>query len=632
MFLLIAPLFGGTTMGEPDKRFQTAGNGTVVDGLTGLIWLQNSTLIEATQLDAAGALCATLCDGAFEELRDGSKPGDWRLPTYHELLTLSDLGVQGVALAHDHPFVFPKGGGARAKRKFWSSTAGQYDKERSWTVEFSGSRYAASHFVASVEQAYVWPVRGKLHTPLPQGQATKLSPDDWPQLTPSEQIRAERNALWDFKGLRSHDGFVSVEHGDFLDAPSTLTNWYDANSYSVAKTAGRIKLRILPNLEPEYFPAGRAYSAGWANWAKITHVPDDRFFMAASDHRGQGAGINIYEYRLRDDKLQRVVDVRKALGWSDTQYTDGKIHGYMGVMPDGTLWAATHRGPKPDDEWYAAGYRGSWLLSYHIDTGETHNWGVPLVGNSLPYFSLDTERGHFFGSGENKTLLCWDVKNKTTRFAGYPPNGWDWYQVSVQLHDPQTGFFWGVDVSEEPYRFMSYDPTLNRFERHELEVPRNPANGVQGMLLHNTPKPDSEGWFYCFASAKGGILFRFRPRGSNGPEAEFLAVTTGEAGCSAHQLEFDPSGRFVYYAPRRRDGLVVVQYEIATRKQKILGFFSEAIFKEFGYWSGNGIYGLNVSQDGSNLLMLDDGAFAGRGNSFGGHPALLVLAIPASER
>ncbi len=628
--MLVSILVRNTVLGQTG-RFAAPGDGTVTDNLTGLTWLRQASALGQLGWDEALQRCVQLGDGVMEGLSDGSRPGDWRLPTLHELLTLTDQGVYGASLPEKHLFKALPGRSVRLTAPFWTSTVGHYDPRRAWFVQPGQGRHARSSFSEKTEQHYVWPVRGTMRNSPGRGPQPDLAAT-WDQLTPREQVRAERNALWDFQGLRGQRDFVSIATNEFLRVPPGLKTWVPSDRYAVAREAPSVRLRILPNLEPEYFPEGEAYSAGWANWAKITRGPNNRFFMASSDHRGRGAGINLYEYNAPEDALKRVLDVRKALGWTADQYTDGKIHGYMGLMPDGTLWAATHRGPKPTDAWYEEGYRGSWLFSYNIHTGESKNWGVPLVGNSLPYYSIDVPRGIFFGTGENNTLLCWDLHKRRTRFAGYPPNGWNWYQVSVQLHDVKTGIFWGMDASETPYRFLSYDPERNRFERHNLEIPVNPVTGEQGMLRHNTQRPDADGWYYCFAGGKGGTLFRFRPDGPDGPEAEPLAVTSGANGASVHQIELGPAGRYVYYVPRRRDAMVIMQYDIQTGIHKALGFLSEPFFRDYGYWMGNGTYGMNVSEDGSFLVILENGAFAGRGSGFGGHPALLVVSIPEAER
>ena len=79
-------------------------NGTVTDARTGLVWLANANCFgQVTWHDAMdivaglGDLPFGACTGAFSEdqcdcgLRDGSSPGEWRLPTLSEWQTMIEL-------------------------------------------------------------------------------------------------------------------------------------------------------------------------------------------------------------------------------------------------------------------------------------------------------------------------------------------------------------------------------------------------------------------------------------------------------------------------------------------------------------------------------------------------------------
>ncbi len=445
-----------------------------------------------------------------------------------------------------------------------------------------------------------------------------LAVSDAAALSEREVKRRELNEKYDRLNIRRKTDFVIDRSDDFLKPPANLQGEFD-----IAATPPEVRLQILPDMDPEYF-SGDAYQAGWANWAKVVRGGDNRFFMAVGDHRGRGASINLYEYCHGKGQLKRVLDVSDTLGWHDDMYTDGKIHGRMGIMPDGTLWAATHRGPQPTEEWYDAGYRGSWLFSYNIDTGEAQNWGVPLVVNELPEHTLDTERGIFLATGQlTCMMLSWDVNEKRVRYAGSPPNGWKWHPRSMLL-DRETGFFWGIDYSEEPYRFLSFDPELNRFKRHDVAVPGidGPAQWPRGA----TVRPATDGWYYW--ATRNGVLFRFRPDWENGPEVEKAGKTWG-TGQDTVQLAICPQGRYIYYVPGHYPS-AVVQYDVKTGRRKALAFLQEYYFEKYGYWLGRS-YGMEISEDGDFLVILENGTFEGRNRVYG-HPGLLVLEIPASER
>ncbi len=80
-------------------RFKDNGDGTLTDSRTGLIWLKNANCANFFEGDQSGGknsrpwhearvAASRLADG-FCGLKDGSKSGDWRLPTRDELLDIS---------------------------------------------------------------------------------------------------------------------------------------------------------------------------------------------------------------------------------------------------------------------------------------------------------------------------------------------------------------------------------------------------------------------------------------------------------------------------------------------------------------------------------------------------------------
>ncbi|HMA05716.1 MAG TPA: MopE-related protein, partial [Methanomicrobiales archaeon] len=75
--------------GHIDERFTDKGDGTVLDNLRHIRWLKDpSGIPPRTWLEAVNTVAA-LGDGQYG-LSDGSKPGDWKLPTVAEFNTLAD--------------------------------------------------------------------------------------------------------------------------------------------------------------------------------------------------------------------------------------------------------------------------------------------------------------------------------------------------------------------------------------------------------------------------------------------------------------------------------------------------------------------------------------------------------------
>ncbi len=446
----------------------------------------------------------------------------------------------------------------------------------------------------------------------------------------SEDERRRQNDRYDRMNLREKTSFVVDESPDMLVQPDEERVEGD---FTVAETPPRVEMMIVPGMEPAYFEVDGGH-AQWANWGKVTRSDNNRFFFSVGDHRGVGCQLNIYEYSPARNLLHTVLDVDELLGWTENSLTDGKIHGRMGIMPDGTLWAATHYGVYPDSSWWANGYRGSWLLSYNIHTHEARNWGVPLVGNMLPEFNLDTARGRLFGMGANHTCLCWDTVNKTVRYAGYPPEGWLWWQRACLL-EKETGKFWSSDIADEgTYRFLSFDPELNRFERPDLSPPPNPFTGEIGQLRAYTEERAMDGAFHCVS--QNGAFFRFWPEI---PAVEPAGVNW-DRGRYTSTMALGPGGRYIYYMPGGMKGqnaneyASIVQYDDARGEKKVIAWLADYYWEKYGYWVG-GTYGMEIAADGSFLVIAMNGAFVTRDDENGspyGNPSLFVVHIPEEER
>jgi serine/threonine protein kinase len=155
-------------------------DGTVTDNRTGLIWLKNANCFGRQDWKTAMQLAAKLAHqvGLIKELAskfklaqahgqcglsDGSKPGDWRLPTKEEWKAMVD---DKVAHKHSQPALSNAAGTGPWKEEdafsgvqssyYWSSTTYAYDAAYAWYVNL-GSGNVSTYDKTSAY--YVWPVR-----------------------------------------------------------------------------------------------------------------------------------------------------------------------------------------------------------------------------------------------------------------------------------------------------------------------------------------------------------------------------------------------------------------------------------------------------------------------------------------
>ncbi|MBF0524402.1 MAG: DUF1566 domain-containing protein, partial [Deltaproteobacteria bacterium] len=136
----------------PNPRFTDNNDGTVMDNLTGLIWLKNANCFGPQNwtdaLSAANGLTSGSCG-----LTDGSHAGDWRLPNVNELKSLPDNSHYSPALPTGHPFT----GVSVEPYYYWSSTTGADRTSYAW---FVGMYVDGVNDQDKTNYNYVWPVRG----------------------------------------------------------------------------------------------------------------------------------------------------------------------------------------------------------------------------------------------------------------------------------------------------------------------------------------------------------------------------------------------------------------------------------------------------------------------------------------
>lgn len=132
----------------PDPRFTDNADGTVIDTLTGLIWIKDSGCFDASLWELAiDAVNALTDDGTGRcGLNDNSQIGDWRMANVSELLSLTDFGLPGSQLV---PFLAVPPCG-------WSSTAyGGGDQA------FRVCAGNISEGDTADERGSIWPVRSR---------------------------------------------------------------------------------------------------------------------------------------------------------------------------------------------------------------------------------------------------------------------------------------------------------------------------------------------------------------------------------------------------------------------------------------------------------------------------------------
>jgi hypothetical protein len=170
----------GTGATRPDgpcfdntNRYVDCGNGTVTDGVTGLIWLKNAACLVAGNWAGANQAAAALTNGQCG-LADNSSPGDWRLPSKDEWAATIARGVAlgcnvggpgtSRALTNDAGTGCPLSGlgtsfvGVTAHDS-WSTTTVESDPADAWSVSIGLGFFSRSPKSLGLFGGRVWPVR-----------------------------------------------------------------------------------------------------------------------------------------------------------------------------------------------------------------------------------------------------------------------------------------------------------------------------------------------------------------------------------------------------------------------------------------------------------------------------------------
>ncbi|MFC1574247.1 hypothetical protein ACFL30_03605, partial [Candidatus Latescibacterota bacterium] len=409
---------------------------------------------------------------------------------------------------------------------------------------------------------------------------------------------------------------------EFLNVPDFLNkNWPEG--MKIAKTPPTIEFAPVRGIDPMYFPEKN--KSLWSNWAGVTLAPNGRFYFFEGDHRAEDSHIYMWEYNPIAHDYQRVIDFAHLCGWNTRGVGDSKIHGDPGVMPDGTMWILTYwdPDPRPTIEQYAK-WPGSHLVKYDTFSGRAKDMGAIIPKCGWPTYTLDTERGILFAVGFRNEILCYNVKEERVTWCGYPPPGIAWDNRCALL-DPETGLFW-CRAMDGTQQLISFNPVTNVFMKYKEISPYR--------LRTYTRKRNPDGSFWV--TTKGdGKLFKFWP------DTRMTELVTNQWIDSGYcpRIAMTGDGKYLYYMggidykDKKSDYRYqpVVQLNTKTSQRKVIAFVTDYYFSNYGY-AMQIPFGMEISQDGSTLVINLLGAFKPRVIPICGNPALMVVHIPESER
>lgn len=443
----------------------------------------------------------------------------------------------------------------------------------------------------------------------------------------TEEQRRVWNRQYDRQMIRGTNITVTDEAVRFVTVPEDMDlGWM--GDVDVAETPPVIEFVPVSGMTPEYFP--RDEIGYWSNFGDITEGPNGRFYFAVGDHRGRHGNAYIYEYDPAERSIGQVVDCGRLCGWDKRGVGDGKIHGEMGIMPDGQLWGLTYWDPMSwsteEDE---RTWQGSHLVRYDTFSREAEDMGIPLAKAGWPYFTLDRERGNLCAVGFKGEILNYSVKKREVTFAGFPPDDIRWWERCMML-DPATGVFWSC-TKDAPHRFVSFDPATNEFRLHDATLPEDLGRnaGRTSHIRAHAERRSSEG--FIWVASENGTLYKFWP-----DEVRTEVVTHLWSDYTySPRMSLSPDGKYLYYVAntKRTDYRYrpIVQYNTQTNRRKVLAFVTDYYWESYGYQLGS-VHGSALSHSGDAFVIVFNGSFLPRDIEWQDTPALMVVHIPEEER
>ncbi len=403
---------------------------------------------------------------------------------------------------------------------------------------------------------------------------------------------------------------VSITSEAFLSPPATLDK-----EVVVATTA--------PTVDMIYYPQQNYPGRPWSVWGDGV-VADGKYYSAIGDHLAPRGNAFVFQYDPQTQTIGTLVDVQQVLDLPAGHYTPGKIHSRIDMGSDGWLYFATHRGStRVTTEQYH--YQGDWILRHDPQVGRTEIVAHgPVPKHCIPTSVLDPDRLLFYGgtAAGNRVdpvmFFAYDIGRR--RLLHTAANGPYRYLIFAR----STGRVYYVN--QDGGSLMRYDPSTGQ-----------PPQPIQGKIgLRSATEETADGYVYTVSTRGDGTLWQFDTKTEQAKPIGDVRVGSQDYVAS---LDVDPTGRYLYYIPGAhggsyQDGSPVVQFDVQTRRKKVIAFLYPLLRGRCGY-APLGTYSSAIDKHGAKLYVTWNGNRAGpdrRGRLTMDTCALTVIHIPQSER
>ncbi len=305
----IALVPGGDPPAEIDQRFTDSGNGTVIDSVSGLMWLKDANCLGRVDWQASLEKADLFNDNAENfDCTDYRAPyQDWALPNRHELRSLIDHGYDMPALPSDHPFM-------DIKPRYWTSTSFAADPEKAYLMNTGWGDLLTVDKSEKNNVLLVRPVGGR-------ADRARM-----PDKTQTPEIESEDYLL------RPLGGYIAIDwpatrftrHGDgtIIDNVTGLMWLRDANCFGRRTRNNALRGARLLNENPRRFDC-EEYTGEYNDW----HIPSFATLLELAEAaEGESAAwLN----------RQGAVNVQARDYWSTKENYYNLYHGWAVNFQDG---------------------------------------------------------------------------------------------------------------------------------------------------------------------------------------------------------------------------------------------------------------------------------------------------------
>lgn len=405
----------------------------------------------------------------------------------------------------------------------------------------------------------------------------------------------------------------------FLEPSSTIDK-----DVAIAKAA--------PTVDFLYYPGQTYEGKPWSNWGDSLAV-NGKYYASIGDHLalgGKGPGNGnalVFEYDPEKKSFRQLVDLVKLLDLPKDHYAPAKIHSRLDLGSDGWLYFATHRGSTTVTA-DKNNYKGDWIIRCDPRSGKSEVVVQgPVPKHCIPTSVLDGERLIFYGG----TAAGTDAKDKGVQFFAYDVKN---KKLLHSCGDGPPRYLILSKSTGRVYWVPGGEGAVGQLVRFDPKKPGDPVKLEAKLGCRAATQETPQGVVYTISQGGKGSDARIYSFDVKTEEAKELGPAQVGAQGYVTSLDADPTGRYLYYVPgahggSERDNSAVVQYDVKTKKRKVIAFL-HPFYKDKVGATLAGTFSTAVDPKGDKVYVTWNVRRAG--DKAWDCCALAVIHVPESER